>query len=140
MGTFLFCAIGAAFGVEHVQAVGYGINNRQNILLGSLLAAGKRNDQCTPADTGDGAGKTALRSDPHRFCSHGLRNTGRGPLNDLHSCLGGDISGREAGAAGGQHQGDLLFVGALGKLCLDHLPVIGDDGGVGDEKGSPLYD
>ena len=38
--------------------------------------------------------------------------------------------GGEAGAAGGQHQGDLLFIGAFGEFCLDGFKIVRDDGGI----------
>ena len=102
----LFGAVGAAFAVEHIQTVRYRVNDCQDIFLGSLLAAGQGDDEAALANTCHAAAEAALGGDPHGFCPHGFGNAGGGTLNDVHGGFGGDVSGREAGAAGGQHQGD----------------------------------
>ena len=38
-------AVGTALGVEHIQAVGHGVDDRQDVLGGCLLAAGEGDDQ-----------------------------------------------------------------------------------------------
>ena len=47
----LFCTVCAAFAVEHIQTVGHGIDDGEDILGGSLLAAGQGDDKRTLADT-----------------------------------------------------------------------------------------
>lgn len=127
----LLGAVRAALGVEHIQAVGHGVDDGEDVLGGGFLAAGEGDDEGALADTGHGAAQAALGGDAHGFCAHGLGDAGGGPLENFHGRLGGNIPGGEAGAAGGQHQGDLLFVGTLDQFIFNHLPVIRDDGGIG---------
>ena len=122
---FLLGAVGAAGTQQHFQTVLHGVDDGQDILLGCLLAAGEVDDQSTLADACGAAAEAALGGDPHGLGAHGFGDAGGGTLHHRHGSLGGDVSGREAGAAGGQNQGNAQLVGALAQLLLDGLKIIG---------------
>ena len=102
----LFRAVCAALGVEHIQAVGHGVDDGEDVLLGGLLAAGEGDDEGAPPDAGHTSAQATLGGDAHTLCTHGLGDAGGGTLENFHGGLGGDVPGGEAGAAGGQDQGD----------------------------------
>ena len=56
------------------------------------------------ADAAAAAREHPVRRDGDRHRPHVLVEAGRGPLDHLGGRLGGDVAGREAGAARGQHQ------------------------------------
>ena len=72
----LLGTVGAALAVEHIQTVSYGVNNRQDIFLRSLLAARQGDDEGALTDTRYAAAEAAPGGDLHGLCPHGFGNTG----------------------------------------------------------------
>ena len=87
--------------------MGDGVDDCQDVLGGGLFAAGQGDDQAAVSDARHAAAQAALGGDPHGFRPHSFGDAGSGTFNDIHGSLGGNVSGGEASAAGGENQRDI---------------------------------
>ena len=75
-------AVGGAFRIEHVEAVGDGIDDGEDVFLGGFFAAGQVDDEGAAADAGGFPGEAAFGGDAHGFGAHGLGDAWGWPLDE----------------------------------------------------------
>lgn len=101
-------------GGNHPQGVLQRGDDGREIFPGGFFAAGQIEDKTVPASARYGAGKHRAGSVLQPLHPHGNGNGSDLPFEDAEGRFGGDVPGGKAGAAGGDDQIKLFFIGADG--------------------------